>query len=253
MIKSFQLIMFSKYLNNLWQEAYKDNDKNIINLLETSKTAVVLDVGCGDGQKTIKFKTKVGSPRIFGVDGVKERLSAAQKRGVNVKAANLENKWPFNKNYFDVVVSNQVIEHMVSLDNFISEIFRILKPGGYCVISTENLASWHNIFALILGNQDFSHHLISKIHVGNPMSLHYKQKTVAWSAKDNSGVDDTAFPHMKIVTYLSLIRIFRAYGFKFKKGLGSGYYPLPEMMAKAMNNIDPYHSHFITIKMVKPL
>lgn len=245
--------MFSKYLNTLWQEAYKGNDKNILNLLDIDKDAVVLDVGCGDGQKTIKFKTKIESKEIFGVDGVKERLDAAKKRGIKVRIADLEKKWPFEKNEFNVVVSNQVIEHIVNLDHFIGEIYRILKPGGYCVISTENLSSWHNIFALISGNQDFSHHLINKIHVGNPMSLHYKQKTVSWSAKDNSGVDDTAYPHMKIMTFLSLIRIFESNNFKFKKGLGSGYYPLPGALSKIVSSLDPYHSHFISVKLYKPL
>ena len=243
--------MFSKYLNTLWQEAYKRNDKNIINLLASNKNALVLDIGCGDGQKTAKFKTKVGAHEIFGIDGVEDRLKAAKKRGVTVKKVDLEKKWPFQNNYFDVIVSNQVIEHIVNLDNFISEIYRILKPGGYCVVSTENLASWHNIFALVTGNQDFSHHLINKVHVGNPMSLHYNQKTVSWSAKDNSGVDDTAYPHIKIMTYLSLRRIFESYDMKFVKGAGSGYYPLPETLSKIASSFDPYHSHFITIKFRK--
>lgn len=243
--------MFKKFLNTIWQEAYANNTKNILNLLEYDPGAKAIDIGCGDGQKTSEFMSKIGAKEILGIDGVMPRLAAAQKRGVKTKVVNIEKAWALPENSFDVVISNQVIEHILDLDHFISEIKKVLKPGGYAVISTENLASWHNIFALILGHQDFSHHLISKSHVGNPMSLHYKQKTVAWSAKDNSGVDDTAFPHIKILTFKSLIKIFNEYGFKFEKGLGSGYYPLFGILSLIFCRLDPFHSHFITIKVRK--
>lgn len=243
--------MFKKFLNTIWQEAYANNTKNILNLLEYNPSAKAMDIGCGDGQKTSKFLSKIGAEEILGIDGVAPRLAAAQKRGIVTKIVNIEKPWPLPENSFDVVISNQVIEHILDLDHFISEIKKVLKPGGYAVISTENLASWHNIFALVLGHQDFSHHLINKSHVGNPMSLHYKQKTVAWSAKDNSGVDDTAFPHIKILTFKSLIKIFGEYGFKFESGLGSGYYPLFGILSLIFCRLDPFHSHFITVKVRK--
>lgn len=229
-------------MEKIWNKAYARNDANILSLLEANPKAIVLDVGCGDGQKSQKFKEKIGCTRIIGIDGVGQRLENASKRGVEIKKADLEKKWPFADQTFDVVISNQVIEHMHDLDNFIFETKRVLKPGGYAVISTENLASWHNLFALLLGYQDFSHHLIKKSHVGNPLSPHYGQKTVSWSASGNSGTDDTAFPHVKIMTLRSLISIFEAYGFSCIKKLGSGYF---------LSSLDPFHAHFITIKITK--
>lgn len=229
-------------MEKIWNKAYARNDANILSLLEANPKAIVLDVGCGDGQKSQKFKEKIGCSKIFGIDGVSQRLENASKLGVEIKKADLEKKWPFENQIFDVVISNQVIEHMHDLDNFISETKRVLKPGGYAVISTENLASWHNLFALLLGYQDFSHHLINKSHVGNPLSPHYGQKTVSWSAAGNSGTDDTAFPHVKIMTLRSLISIFEAYGFSCIKKLGSGYF---------LSSLDPFHAHFITIKITK--
>ncbi len=246
--------MLQNFFGKLWQEAYLKNTKNIVSLLETNNQGVALDIGCGDGQKTAVFVKKLKPKTMIGVDGVAQRLEAAKKNGVDtIKTANLEKSWPFRDNHFDSIVSNQVIEHIVDIDHFIQETYRILKPGGYCVISTENLASWHNIFALIMGHQDFSHHLIKKSHIGNPYSLHYKEKTVTWSKEDNSGVDDTAFPHIKIFTFKSLINVFKIYNFSFVSGLGSGYYPLGGFLSFVAAKLDPYHSHFITIKMRKPL
>lgn len=245
--------MLRQFYQKIWAEAYSRNDLNIISLLEQNPSAKVLDVGCGDGQKTIKFKRIIGCGKITGIDGLAGRLKAAKKRGVDeTLVVSLEKKWPFKNSEFDVVISNQVIEHIADIDNFIKEIYRLLKPGGYCVISTENLASWHNIFALLLGYQDFSHNIIKKIHVGNPLSPHYNEETATWSRADNSGVDDSAFPHLKILTYYSLRKIFEEYGFKFQGGLGSGYYPLSGLLSKIATKIDPRHSHFVTIKMQKP-
>lgn len=234
--------MLKRLFQKAWAKAYSQNDQNILSLLEPNQKAIVLDIGCGDGQKTLNFKKKIDCQEITGIDGVAERLEVAKSRGIKTKLANLEKKWPLASGHFDVAIANQVIEHLVDIDHFIKEIKRVLKPKGYCVISTENLASLHNIFALVLGFQDFSHHLIKKAHVGNPFSPHHGKKTATWSAIDNSGIDDTAFPHIKIFTYKSLVKVFEAFGFKFVAGKGSGYGPL----------IGPAHSHFITVKMRKP-
>jgi SAM-dependent methyltransferase len=235
--------MLKSLSQRTWTKAYSRNDQNILSLLEPDRTAVALDIGCGDGQKTLTFQERIGCPEMTGVDGVAGRLEAAEARGVKTQLVNLEEKWPLPSESFDVAVSNQVIEHLLNIDNFISEIERVLKPGGYCVISTENLASWYNIGALTLGFQDFSHHLINKVHTGNPFSIHAGEKTATWSADDNSGVDDTAFPHIKIFTYKSLKTIFEVYGFEFVAGKGSGLGPL----------VRPVHSHFIVVKVRKPL
>lgn len=245
--------MLKKILLHIWAEAYEKNTLDILSLLEKNANAKVLDVGCGDGQKTNRFMNKIGCREATGIDGVADRLKAASRRGVKIIKTNLENKWPFESSSFDVIVSNQVIEHINDIDGFIEEIYRVLKPNGYVVISTENLASWHNIFALILGHQDFSHHIIKKLHVSNPLSPHFGEKTVTWSKKDNSGVDDTAFPHIKILTLRSLIKVFEVYNFKKEAYKGSGYYPLFGLAERIISFIDPFHSHFIAVKMRKPI
>ena len=62
---------------------------------------------------------------------------------------------------------------------------------------------------------------------------------------------DSMYPHVKIPTYKSLINIFKAYNFIFEKGNGSGYYPLFGFLGGLASTLDPYHSHFITVKMRK--
>jgi 2-polyprenyl-3-methyl-5-hydroxy-6-metoxy-1,4-benzoquinol methylase len=244
--------ILTEYFTKIWRSAFYKNIDNILTLLEKNKQANVVDIGCGGGEFTVLYQNKIDTKNILGVDGVPDKLKLVRKRGIpKTLCFDLEQKWKLKSNAFDAVVSNQVFEHIANLDNFISETYRILKPGGYAVISTENLSSWHNIGALILGYQDFSHQLIKKVHTGNPMALHNSQKTGTWSNEESKGIDDSDFPHVKIVTYRSFRQVFEAYGLEYQRGYGSGYYPLPPFLANIVSRFDPYHSHFITIKIRK--
>jgi len=47
-----------------------------------------------------------------------------------------------------------------------SEVYRVCKKMGYIIISTENLSSFDNLFALFLGYQAFSQNLAKKLISG---------------------------------------------------------------------------------------
>jgi SAM-dependent methyltransferase len=105
---------------------------------EASKLAshggIFLDYGCGRGE-TVQHGLKQGM-EIFGVDafyaGCHGYDSAAGDKGLLGKRIfALENgRIPFPDQYFDVVFHNQVFEHVSSLSEPLSEIHRVLKPGG---------------------------------------------------------------------------------------------------------------------------
>ena len=54
------------------------------------------------------------------------------RRG-HIRTTNPDGSWPFGDAEFDIVVSNQVCEHVVDLETFCSENARVLKPGGFGV------------------------------------------------------------------------------------------------------------------------
>lgn len=53
---------------------------------------------------------------------------------------------PFGPSSFDIVFSLAVIEHLENTDHFLREVFRVLKPGGICYLSTPNFRFCYRTF-----------------------------------------------------------------------------------------------------------
>ena len=50
---------------------------------------------------------------------------------------------PFKDNTFDAVISEAVLEHVYSPDTVVSEVYRVLKPGGYICVAVPFLQGYH--------------------------------------------------------------------------------------------------------------
>lgn len=210
----------------------------ILSLLDHQPQAKLLDLGCDDGSWTMKLSEKIGTREIYGVEIVDKAIQKAKEKGIRAYKANLNEFFPFEDNSFDVIHADQVIEHIEKLDNFLTELYRVLKPGGYVVVSTENASSWHNILASIMGWQIFSlTNISSKLNgIGNPLSIHHGETLFVDS-----------WTHKTIFNYLGLKDFFKVYDFNNVKIIGSGYYPLPAVFGK----FDSRHAHYITLKCSK--
>ena len=151
----------------------------------------------------------------------------------------------YPSNYFDVVVAYHVIEHLVNVRLFASEIHRVLKKGGYVLIGTPNLASWHNVFALILGLQPFSGPTIKpdyKSDLKLVKSINKERMKKVFSEESET------LDHVKVMTTKALIGLLKDFNFKIEQAKGFGYYPLTPFLANAMASLDTSHSHYIVVK-----
>jgi len=242
--------MFPKFLVNYFYkiglDAKKKRSSNLKALSEVYKNAVYLDCGCAEGDLTMLIAKKIGTKKIFGLDINLESIKEAKKRGISVVSADLNGKMPFKDEMFDVITSVQVIEHLYNTDMFIKELYRICKKGGYVLLSTENLASWHNIFALMLGLQPSTGpHLSDYYSVGfHPLFEKHHENTKN-SDRHNAG------KHINVITRDALHKLCIAYGFKIEDEKSSGFYPFSGHISSILANFDRRHALTVLFKLRK--
>jgi SAM-dependent methyltransferase len=100
----------------------------------------LLDVGCGNGAYTIELAG--GFARTIGIDIESKRLGEFTHRAADLPSVAVEKMsaeaLAFEDETFDVVTAIEVIEHIEELDLALSEIHRVLRPGGALCITCPN-------------------------------------------------------------------------------------------------------------------
>jgi len=97
----------------------------------------VLDVGCGAGMDSLVAAQMVGATgSVTGVDMTPEMVAKARGSIADMGLGNVRivegsaEHLPFDDASFDVVISNGVIDLIPDKDAVLSEITRVLRPGG---------------------------------------------------------------------------------------------------------------------------
>lgn len=229
--------LFKNYFKYLYKQAYELNEQNIISALKLfTSHPKILDIGCWDGVQTKVWQRAAQTKFVYGLESIRSAALEAQKNGINVQVYKADKKgWPYKDNSFDCLISNQVIEHLSSVDNFLSECYRLLKPNGILITSTNNLASWHNIFSLFFGWTpfDLTNSSSLRLGIGNPLAIN----------RNNSDVRGASWTHKTIYTAHWLAEWQSLYKLKQIAVFGAGFYPLTAKIGQ----IFPNHAAFITI------
>jgi len=209
------------------------NNQTIIEQAIPVPDGVLVDLGCGDGAFTAAFAERARPARTIGIETEPTLAAAAETRGIEVQATDLGGTLPFEDGSIDAIVSNQVIEHLPDTDVFLREIRRVLKPSGYVVLSTNNLASWHNVLSLVAGWQPMPSHVSDEVIVGNPLNV------------DDRGAG-TPYPmHRRIFTNRALRELAAHHRLVVDVDLTAGYYPLGPRCTRVANRVDRRHGAFL--------
>lgn len=105
------------------------NDLNI----EISSQSKILDFGCGNGD-TVKELLDLG----YNAEGCDFRFKDGQHVDFLHQQQYLKlicdnpYKLPYPDNTFDILISNQVMEHVKNYNETLAEMYRVLKPNGIC-------------------------------------------------------------------------------------------------------------------------
>lgn len=227
--------MLLSYLKKQAERSEVESREAELSLVEKSPGAELLDLGCADGEFTIRVAKRIGTRNIHGVEVVDGDARRAEANGIDVHRGDLNEGLPFKSETFDVIIASHIIEHLCGTDTFIREAHRTLKVGGYIIIATPNLASFPNILFLLLGKQPTVMEVSDEALVGT------------WSPRGRS-VGRIGPAHRRVFTLSALKGLLEYHGFKVEKSIMSGFLPFPNSVARILSHIDKRHATNITVK-----
>ena len=97
----------------------------------------ILDAGCGEGITLEKLTRLFPERRVLGIDTEAENLEICRRHRLPVQEGSLY-ALPFADASFDTVLFSEVIEHLDSPGKALSEIYRVMRPGGRVIIIFPN-------------------------------------------------------------------------------------------------------------------
>jgi 2-polyprenyl-3-methyl-5-hydroxy-6-metoxy-1,4-benzoquinol methylase len=131
---------WSEYVRKGW-DLYREyfNNPAFFDFIGDLSGKTVLDAGCGEGYNT-RILAKQGV-NITGIDISEEQIKCARKLekkdpyGIQYIKCSFSDLSIFNQSSFDVVVSFMALMDGPNYELAISEIFRVLRPGGNLIFS----------------------------------------------------------------------------------------------------------------------
>ena len=112
----------------------------------------LLDVGCGSGVFLQLVRERHPECSwMAGIERDEKQVEVARKRGFDCRPGRIDVEFPFADGSFDMVFAGEIIEHVADPDYLLCEIRRVLKPGGYLLLTTPNLVCWYNRLLVLAG------------------------------------------------------------------------------------------------------
>ena len=201
---------------------YFKGNRNELERLIPANVHTVLEIGCGEGGFRESFSTSV---EYWGVEPNKKVGVIAESKLHKVFNATYEEvEHDIPDNYFDLIVCNDVIEHMVDHDKFLEHIKSKMKSDGYLLISIPNVRYIYNLYNLIFKKD--------------------------WQYEDQGILDKT---HLRFFTRKSLIDSLLRHGYKIKifEGVNkvnpNGFKKIIKYLLLATGNEDTLYLQFCAV------
>ncbi len=223
--------------------------KFILSLVDWSDVHSVVDVGCGVGydlyQIGARMKTRASGavevertlPSLIGIDVSNEKINAAnadarRDERYSFHTHDFEKQLPYPDNSFDLVYSHNVLECATDKNTLLTELHRILKPGGQIVCAHFD---WDSAFYNGIDKE-----LIRKIiHTYADWKQDWMEACDGWMGRRLWGTfkRSNLFVDSKLVTYqiVNTKYEFPYYGFMSTQGYG-------DMVAKGMISKEEHQS-----------
>lgn len=171
----------------------------------------IVDIGAGAGSDLMIARKINPNSDLHAIESYPEHIHELAKKNINVHALNIEQDvLPFADDSVDVVIANQIIEHVKEIFWVFHEMTRILSVHGKIILGVPNLAAFHNRILLAFGKQP------TPIRSG---SAHIR----GFTKGDILRFLHNCFPD----------------GYALRKFSGSNFYPFPPVIAKTLAEFFP--------------
>ena len=140
----------------------------------------VLDVGCANGEFAAGVKKKLNC-EAWGVEANPESARLATPRLDRVIAGQFGGEMELPRNYFDCIMFNDVLEHMLDPGAAIAHARNLLSAEGVVVASIPNVGHFGNVWQLVMNGQ--------------------------WEYKERGILDRT---HLRFFTRKSIVKMFES-------------------------------------------
>jgi 2-polyprenyl-3-methyl-5-hydroxy-6-metoxy-1,4-benzoquinol methylase len=147
----------------------------------------VLDVGCGTGNFGASIRTRTGC-EVWGVESNAESIRKAEQNIDKVFHGYFGPELDLPPGYFDCIVFNDVLEHMLDPASALVLARALLSSGGCIVASIPNIRQFPTVWRLIIGGD--------------------------WQYQEIGILDKT---HLRFFTRLSMMRLFQGAGFEIQR------------------------------------
>jgi ubiquinone/menaquinone biosynthesis C-methylase UbiE len=133
--------------NQLHTDQYKkkhsdDNHlKKLIDFLPVKENENYLDLGTGNGYAAFELAVKNRNINVYGLDiavnSIKENIKLKRKLNIpNISFKSYDGySFPYKENFFYGVLSRYAFHHFPDIELTINELKRIIKPGGFFLLS----------------------------------------------------------------------------------------------------------------------
>lgn len=151
----------------------------------------VLEIGCGRGRFARALKERNGA-EVWGIE--RDQNAAAEARELLDKVL-VEDAMPavagLEQRSFDLVVCNDLLEHLPEPERLLVELRRVLDPGGRLLVSLPNMR-YYKVLAHLLFSRD-------------------------WKYRDSGVLDRT---HLRFFTRCSMLRLLEECGYEVLSCVG---------------------------------
>ena len=199
----------------------------MVDAVGSLKDKKVLDLGTGTGKVLIALKSRQKQADYHGIDFSQDMLNKIDPSyGFKLAVRQIEDLNGFDDNDFDLVTARMVFHHANNIKKAMSQVYRVLKPGGKFIICEGNppdlnsIAFYKNMFRFKEDRLTFLADDMVNMLVGNNFNSISSKTVILKDMSLNNWLDKSGLPFRNIdiikkMHYECDVMVQKAYNMKF--------------------------------------